>query len=102
VSFRAIRREIGDYQRPCAIYGEGAQKAQFETINVNKEVDVMRELTTMELQFVSGGTGECTEESANRIAGVSNFVDVGGDLINFYEGLIEATSYVMERVANAL
>ena len=62
----------------------------------------MRELTTMELQFVSGGTGECTEESANRIAGVSNFNNIGGDLINFYEGLIEATSYVIERVANAL
>ena len=61
----------------------------------------MRELT-MELQFVSGGTGECTKESANRIAGVSDFNDIGADLINFYEGLIEATSYVIERVANAL
>ena len=102
MSFRAIRREIGDYEKACAIYGEGAQKAQSEVINVNKEVDVMRELTTMELQFVSGGTGECTEESANRIAGVSNFTDVGQNLIDFYEGLIEATSYVIERVANAL
>jgi hypothetical protein len=51
---------------------------------------------------VSGGTGECTEESANRIAGFSDFADVGGNLIDFYEGLIEATSYVIERVANAL
>jgi len=102
VNFWVIRPETGDYQWVCAIYGEGAQKAQFEATNVNKEVDVMRELTTMELQFVSGGTGECTEESANTIAGVSNFTDVGQNLIDFYEGLIEATSYVIERVANAL
>jgi len=101
-NFRAIHREIGDYQWVYATYGERAQEAQFEVSNINKEVDVMRELTTMELQFVSGGTGECTEESANRIAGFSDFADVGGNLIDFYEGLIEATSYVIERVANAL
>lgn len=62
----------------------------------------MRELTEMELQFVSGGSGVCTEDSANTIAGVSNFADVGDNLIDFYEGLIEATSYMIERVANAL
>jgi len=65
----------------------------------------MRELTATELRFVSGGTGKCTAESSgsgNTYGGVSNLDSIADDLINFYEGLVEATSYVMERVANAL
>lgn len=71
---------------------------------INKEVDVMRELTATELRFVSGGADVCTAESSgsNTYGGVGNTTTFGQDMINFYEGLIEATSYVMERVANAL
>ena len=72
---------------------------------VNKEVDIMRELTGMELGFVSGGTGECTAESSgsgNSFGGVSDTSSFADDLINLYEGVVQATSYVIERVANAL
>lgn len=58
----------------------------------------MRELTQNELELVSGGV-VCTP--ANSIGGVSNFNEFGNDLINFYEGLVAATSHVIERVANA-
>lgn len=61
----------------------------------------MRELKTNELEFVSGGL-VCTEEgAANTYAGISQPSSVGNDLISFYEGLIQATSYMIERVANS-
>ena len=66
----------------------------------------MRTLTTNELKFVSGGEGTCTPENSggggNSYGGVSEPADIGTDLIAIYEGLIEATSYMIERVANAL
>ncbi len=58
----------------------------------------MRELTAVELQFVSGAGGTCS----NNYNGVSNIKRFGDDLIDFYEGLVAATSYVIERVAKAL
>ena len=61
----------------------------------------MRELTTAELDFVSGGGDECKDEGGNNIAGVTDSGSLGRDLINNYEGLVEATSHVIERVANA-
>ena len=60
----------------------------------------MRELAKAELSFVSGGTGECTP--VNSYAGVTNTSSFGNDLINFYEGLVAATSHIIERVANSL
>jgi hypothetical protein len=33
---------------------------------------------------------------------VTDFPALGQDLINFYEGLVAATSYIIERVADAL
>ena len=61
----------------------------------------MRELKTSELDFVSGGL-VCTEEmAANTYGGISRPSSVGDDLISFYEGLIQGTSYVIERVANS-
>lgn len=60
----------------------------------------MRELNQNELELVSGGTGVCTP--GNSYGGVTNTSSVGQDLINFYEGLVSATSHVIERVANAL
>ena len=62
----------------------------------------MRELTLEELQCVAGGTGVCVNESTgNNYGGVSNPGGIGDDLVSFYEGLVYATSYVIERVANA-
>ena len=60
----------------------------------------MRELNKMELDFVSGGHGVCTP--SNSIGGFGDANSVGDYLINFYEGLVSATSHVIERVANAL
>lgn len=63
----------------------------------------MRELTATELRYVSGGGGECTAESSgNSYGGVTDPSSLAQDLINIYEGLVEATSYVIERVANAI
>jgi len=60
----------------------------------------MRELNKMELDFVSGGTGVCTP--GNSIGGFGDANGTGEFLINFYEGLVSATSHVIERVAKAL
>ena len=67
----------------------------------------MRELTATEMTFVSGaGEDEnCSEgsgESGNNIGGVTDSGSFGQDLINIYEGLVEATSHVIERVATAI
>jgi hypothetical protein len=61
----------------------------------------MRELTKAELEFVSGGGDECSDEGGNNIVGVTDSKSLGEDLINIYEGLVEATSHIIERVANA-
>jgi len=63
----------------------------------------MRTLTEAELCAVSGGTGECTaSDGGNTYGGVSDTKSFGDNLIDLYEGAIEAASYVIERVANAL
>ena len=64
----------------------------------------MRELNREELQLVSGGTGECTPADGARVNnynGVTEPSSVGADLINIYEGVVAATSHVIERVASA-
>ena len=64
----------------------------------------MRELTSEELSLVAGGTGECTPDtstSTNNYNGVTDPSSVGGDLINIYEGVVAATSHMIERVANS-
>jgi hypothetical protein len=69
------------------------------------EVDVMRELQSSELVLVSGATGQCTPEnsgSGNTYGGVSDPSSVAQDLIEIYEGAIEVTSYIIERVAKSL
>lgn len=63
----------------------------------------MRELTTRELEMVAGGTGVCTpDDSGNDYGGITDTGTVGDDLIGIYEGLVAATSHIIERVANAL
>ncbi len=61
----------------------------------------MRELTTNELEFVSGGLVCTPENTGNVLYGISNPKGVGAFLIDVYEGLIEATSYMFERVATS-
>lgn len=63
----------------------------------------MRTLTAAETACVAGGTGVCTPEtSGNDYGGIKDAKSVGDDLINIYEGLVRATSHIIERVANAL
>jgi hypothetical protein len=61
----------------------------------------MRELTISEIGFV--GAEQCSSGgSGNNYGGVTDTASLGQDIIEIYEGLVEATSYVIERVANAL
>ena len=64
----------------------------------------MRELTKAELAFVAGGNGQqCTpSDGGNSYGGVKEPSSVGQDLVEIYEGLVAATSHVIERVAKAL
>ena len=63
----------------------------------------MRELNATELSFVSGAGEECSSgDTGNNIAGVTDTGSIGQDLINIYEGVVQAVSHVIERVANAL
>ncbi len=62
----------------------------------------MRELNTAELECVSGGMMQCTpEEMGNAWGGITDTTSIGQDIINIYECLIEATSYMIERVATS-
>ncbi len=62
----------------------------------------MRELTVSEIGFVGGGAEQCTSnQSGNNYGGVTDTASLGQDIIEIYEGLVEATSYIIERVANA-
>jgi hypothetical protein len=61
----------------------------------------MRNLTKDEIQMVAGGGGRCAS-GGNNYGGVSDPGSLGADLIAFYEGLVAATSHVIERVARAL
>lgn len=63
----------------------------------------MRELTNSEIGFVGGGAEQCESgQGGNNYGGVTDTASLGQDIIEIYEGLVEATSYVIERVANAL
>ena len=60
----------------------------------------MRKLTLNEIAMVSGAGDECPP--GNDIGGVTDFPALGGDLIDLYEGLVAATSHIIERVADAI
>jgi hypothetical protein len=66
-------------------------------ITHQKEIE-MRELSVSEMSFVSGAGGEC---SGNVIVGIADSSNFGNDVIAIYEGLIAATSHIIERVANS-
>jgi len=61
----------------------------------------MRELNTTELESVSGGMMQCTPEEMGTFWGIDVTANIGTAFINIYEGLIEATSYMIERVATS-
>lgn len=61
----------------------------------------MRELDSTELNFVSGAGEECSAGSGNDIGGVKDSEGLGDDLVNIYEGLVQAASHIIERVAGA-
>lgn len=58
----------------------------------------MRELTINEVNRVAGA--ECP--AGNSYGGVTEPSSLGQDIIQIYEGLVQATSYIIERVANAV
>lgn len=68
----------------------------------------MRELTLNEIGCVTGGTGVCTPDNTGGAGEPNDYLggaaanEVGEVLIGIYEGLVSATSHVIERVANAL
>ena len=64
----------------------------------------MRELTMSEIGFVSGAGDDCSSggSEGNDLGGVKDSSNFGKDLVNIYEGLVEATSHIIERVADAL
>ena len=62
----------------------------------------MRVLTLNEMNLVSGAGDDCSSDGGNNYGGVTHPSSLGADLIQLYEGLVEATSYVIERVADAL
>ena len=62
----------------------------------------MRELTMSEIGLVTGGGDTCSAGDGNAIGGITDFDSVGENLISIYEGLVEATSYIIERVAKSL
>ena len=92
-------------------YVEGRQqpavRARVARYANNQGVDVMRTLTVNELEWVAGGDTEITVSASVGKAEVKATVKTDGDTSNFgqalidlYEGAVEATSYVIERVVN--
>jgi molybdenum-dependent DNA-binding transcriptional regulator ModE len=57
-----------------------------------------------EMGHVSGGGDSCPsgDSGGNDYGGISDTTSVGEEIINIYEGLVAATSHIIERVANAL
>jgi len=60
----------------------------------------MRELTHQEMCLVSGAGGDCSSDG-NTYGGITDTASLGQELIEVYEGLVEVTSHIIERVANA-
>jgi len=64
----------------------------------------MRELTISEIGFVSGAGDDCSsgDTGANSYGSINDTSSVGDEIIELYEGLVAATSHIIERIANAL
>ena len=65
------------------------------------ELKQLKQLTPMETANVGGGEGDCP---ATVDLGVftNSGNDLGQTIIGTYEGIIQATSYAIERVINAV
>ena len=101
--FWGLRPVLSTVYRARSGYCQMPQKAG--TKLTIKEDGTMRDLQTDELSLVFGGHSPqvCTPASAqNDYNGIRNTNSVGDDLINIYEGLVAATSHIIERVALAL
>jgi hypothetical protein len=61
----------------------------------------MRELTMQEMRLVSGAGDDCSSDG-NSYGGITETDSIGEEIIEIYEGLVQATSHIIERVANAL
>lgn len=62
----------------------------------------MRELKANEIGFVGGAHQQCSSgQESNNYGGVRDTASLGQDFIEIYEGLVRATSHVIERVVNA-
>ena len=96
------RNEGGKAARAGAKLGLRRTRKHCHFDIIDKEIDVMRPLTTAEIQSVAGGTGTCTPaNSGNNFYGITNSRGVGGDIVNVYEGAVFAMSHIIERVARA-
>ncbi len=62
----------------------------------------MRELTNIEMNLVSGAGDACSSDGGNNVGGIGDSENFGNYVVNIYEGLVSATSHIIERVANAL
>lgn len=62
----------------------------------------MRELTRSEIGFVSGAGDDCPSDGGNNYGGITDPSSLGDEIVEIYEGLVAATSHIIERVANAL
>lgn len=64
----------------------------------------MRELTMSEIGLVAGGGDNCPsgDSGGNDYGGITDTKSVGKEIIDIYEGLVAATSHIIERVAGAL
>lgn len=65
----------------------------------------MRELNVSELNMVAGGGPRCGSEGGggggNDIGGIGDPSSFGDYMIGVYEGLVQVTSHIIERVALA-
>jgi len=63
----------------------------------------MRELTMTEVAMVAGGDDSCGAKGGggNVYAGVGDTKSFGDDLVDIYEGLVQAASHIIERVAES-
>ncbi len=60
----------------------------------------MRSLTANEVEWVSGGAEASVAVGPVKVEASGDTKNFGQALINLYEGAVEATSHVIERVAN--
>jgi hypothetical protein len=68
------------------------------------QVRLENELDAAQLAEVSGA-GDCTSTATVGSGGITisgPTADIGNNIVQVYEGMIEATSYAIERIANSL